>query len=244
MGNMFSGQKVDMNLLEMLLYGIVPMGQLLMRADKLDGSLDHPWLLFPLFLIPPFSFIPVFLTQMGFLKKGKGGKPYNLFMLIPVIFRLILIIVLTQLGKPGGILLQTGLVIASLFVTNILSTMNQERCKNVESDILGTINKSGSDSMVQYASGVLLSFAVSYIPYLGGFLKGLDIIDVPYLADIVKSIIWSLGMIGGFVFVNMLDSNYATDTTVCKGRIPMIRTIISIVVFAVAMFYQLKPAFI
>ena len=63
----FKGDKVNMNLLEMLMYGMIPgFGQLLMRVDKFGGSLDKPYLLFPLLLFPPFSFTSVRIPPLFF----------------------------------------------------------------------------------------------------------------------------------------------------------------------------------
>ena len=50
-----------------LIMGLIPLGQLWARIFNFNGSLDKWWLMFPLFLIPPFSFIPLILMKMGFV---------------------------------------------------------------------------------------------------------------------------------------------------------------------------------
>ena len=242
--NMFNfkgGDRVHMSLLEMALYGGIPMiGQLMLRIDKLGGSLDHPWLLFPLFLIPPFSFIPVLMAKFGFIKNTNSGKPYDFFMWIPVIFRIILIFILTALGEPGGIFLKTGLILASLFVTNLLHAQNQPRCKDVPFDFVKNSIKLSADSMIQYSSGVLANLMVLFIPILGQIIGGLDIVGIPYVSDIIDTVIWSIGMIAGYILTNMYDANYSTTDIICNGKIPSIRIIISCIAVAIAFFYKLK----
>ena len=49
--------------LEGFIYIIIPFGQLAARVIRLNGSLDREWLMFPLFYIPPFSFLPIFLMK-------------------------------------------------------------------------------------------------------------------------------------------------------------------------------------
>lgn len=71
-------------LIAVLLTIILPFfGQLIARIIYLNGSLDMPWLF--LFSIPPLSLIPALLMMFGIIKKGKGGKPYDFFILLPII---------------------------------------------------------------------------------------------------------------------------------------------------------------
>jgi hypothetical protein len=242
--NMFNfkrGENVHMTLLEMALYGGVPMvGQLMLRADKLGGSLDKPWLLFPLFFIPPFSFIPVIMAYFGLIKNTNAGKPYDYFMWIPIIFRFILIFVLTALGNPGGILLKTALILGALFVTNILHVMNEPLCKDNPFNFFNSAIKESADSMVLYSSGVLANFIVLFIPFIGEIIGGIEEFQVPFLADIVDTLIWSGGMISGYILVNMVDANFGGATAICQGKIDNIRTIVSIIAVAISIFYQFK----
>ena len=231
-----------MNFLEMLMYGLIPgFGQLLMRVDKFGGSLDKPYLLFPLLLFPPFSFIPVLIAKFGFLKKEKGENILDIYVLIPIIFRFILIFVMAQIGSPGGVLLQAALIFGAIFMTNMIHVLTEERCKSVKGGFGGKLVKEMADSMLEYAVGVLLLFSTEFIPVVGELLEGLR--DIPFpvvgkISSVIDTTIWSIGFVCGYMIMNMIDVNYYSANESCTGKIGAVRIIISIIAFAVAFFYQ------
>ena len=83
--------------LQVLIYSFLPIGQLLVRIFYLKGSLDKLWLMFPILLFPPFSFIPLILIKLGFVQDGKGSDPIDKIMILPLIARIITLIVLNKL---------------------------------------------------------------------------------------------------------------------------------------------------
>ena len=238
----FKGDKVDMNFLEMLMYGMIPgFGQLLMRVDKFGGSLDKPYLLFPLLLFPPFSFIPVLIAKFGFLKKAEGENILDIYVLIPIIFRFILIFVMAQIGSPGGLLLQAGLIFGALLLTNIIHVLTEERCKSLKGGFGNKLVKEISDSMLEYSVGVLLLFSTTFIPIIGELLEGLR--DTPFpgvgkLSSVIDSSIWSIGLVCGYMIMNMIDVNYYSANEACTGKIGTIRILVSIIAFAISFGYQ------
>lgn len=239
-----TGDKVDMNMLEILMYGLIPgFGQLLMRVDKFGGSLDKPYLLFPLLLFPPFSFIPVLAAKFGFLKKINGGKVLDIYILIPIIFRFILIFVMAQVGTPGGLALQSALILGAIMLTNIIHVLTQERCKNIKNDIGNHLVKGMADSMMEYAIAMAVLFSTTFIPIIGEVLEGLRNTPLPVvgnMSQIIDSSVWSVGLVCGYLMMNMIDVNYSTDTNICTGKIGILRIIISIIAFAVVVFYQFR----
>ena len=91
MGNLFSKGDAEISWLETLVVALVPNGQLIVRAGStLRGSLDKWWLLFPLFMIPPFSIVIALLMKFfNIIKPGQGkGAAYDLYMLIPLAVKL------------------------------------------------------------------------------------------------------------------------------------------------------------
>ena len=64
-------------------------GQLYVRITRFDGSLDKWWLLVPPLSVPPLSVIPAYLIATNKIKKGEGGIPYDLYMLIPAIISIL-----------------------------------------------------------------------------------------------------------------------------------------------------------
>lgn len=248
MGNMFDkikhglnldGDSVDMSILEMGFYGIMPMGQLLMRIFKFNGSLDKWYLLFPLLLIPPFSFIPVIFAKLGFIKKSKDDTPpMDLYVLIPIIFRFILILFIKQVADIKMFMLQVGLVFGALIVTNILRHYNARKCTDMS--FFGSITKGSFDSMLEYSFGVMTTFLVMFIPFIGQILEFILTIPIPYISQIVESIIWGFGFAGGYLMVNLFDANFDNTKDYCAGTVSTPRMIISGIAFAIALFFQFK----
>ncbi len=238
----FRGDNVDMSVLEMLMYGLIPgFGQLLMRVDKFGGSLDKPYLLFPLLMFPPFSFIPVLIAKFGFLQKETGVNILDIYILIPIIFRFILIFVMAQIGSPGGLLLQVGLVFAAILLANIIHTLTSERCKSESGGFGNKLVKSMADSMLEYGAGVLVLFSTTFIPIIGEVLEGLRDVPLPVVGNIssvIDTTLWSIGLVCGYMIMNMIDVNYYTTKELCTGKIGAIRIIVSIIAFAAAIVYQ------
>ena len=240
------GDKVDMSILEVIIYSLIPIfGQLLMRINKFGGSLDKPYLFFPILLIPPFSFIPTLIAKFGFLKKTNGVDMLDGFIIIPVIFKFILILFAAQIGQHAGVALQTGLILLTIFAANMISILIEERCKKIQGGYGGKLIKGLSDSMFQYGFAILLLFSTSFIPFIGALLRSLrNIAPDGKLIQVIDAIIWSFGLIFGYIFMNMMDTNYYTPTEGCKGDIGLARMIISIIAFAVALVYQFREIFL
>ena len=81
---------MSLSWVQIFILTIIPLGQLYARIFYLKGSLDSKWALFPLFMIPPLQFIPIMMMKLKLIKKGKGGQPYDYFMLIPIILKFVL----------------------------------------------------------------------------------------------------------------------------------------------------------
>ncbi len=240
----FKGDKVTMSLFEMLLYGMIPgFGQLLMRINKLGGSLDKAYLLFPLLLFPPFSFIPVLMAKFGFLKKIEGENVIDMYILIPVIFRFILIFIIAHISKSvaGGIILQIGLLFAAVLLANIIHIFTEKRCKDVQGSFGGKLIKGVSDSMLEYGAGVLVILSSEFIPVVGEILEGMRDIPFPIIGDIsavIDGALWSVGLVSGYLIMNMIDANYVSSEDACNGKVSHLRLIIGAIGFAAAVFYQ------
>jgi hypothetical protein len=244
----FKGDKVNMSTTEIFTYSLIPgVGQLLMRINKFGGSLDKPYLLFPLLLIPPFSFIPVLIAKFGFLKKENGNNIFDIYIIIPIIFRFILIFAMAYFGNDN-VILQVALTFIAVLMTNILHIINNKQCKDVNSGNFGSlIFKAIGDSMIQYGSGVLVLFSFSFIPFVGTILEVLRNIPLPIIgktSKVIDASLWSFGLVMGYMLVNMIDVNYYTKTDICSNKIGMIRIIISVIAFACAIFYSYRDQLI
>ena len=242
----FKGTDVKMSWLEMFIYGMIPgLGQLLMRINKFGGSLDKPYLLFPLLLFPPFSFIPVLIAKFGFLEARVGQQVIDIYILIPIIFRFILIFIMAHISQNmstfGGLMLQVGLLFASVLVANILHIFTEKQCKDIEGGFGNKLIKATSDSMIEYGAGVLVILSSTFIPIVGEILEGMRDIPLPIIGDIssiIDGALWSVGLGIGYLIMNMIDTNYSTAEETCAGRPGLIRIIISVIAFAAAIVYQ------
>jgi hypothetical protein len=241
------GNKVDMSIIEMLKYGLLPgFGQLLMRIDKFGGSLDKPYLLFPLFLFPPFSFIPVLIAKFGFLKKENSKDILDIYIIIPIIFRFILMFIMAYIGNDN-LLLQFGLTFGSVILANILHVTNNEQCKSIKGSFGKMTIKILADSMIEYSAGIAVLLGVSFIPIVGTLLNVFRIINLPVIGNISKTIditLWSIGLVCGYMIMNMLDTNYYSTKDSCGGNIGTLRLLISIIAFAMSVFYQFRDQII
>jgi len=236
-----SGDSVDMSLLEMGIYTIVPFGQLIMRVQKYGSSLDKPYLLFPLFLIPPFSIIPVLFAKFGLLHKSNIKNIIDIYILIPIIFRFILIVIfgLGLFRSFSSPLLQAILVLISLISINLYRTSLDDNCVKNEAPIENKIIKQVADSMAQYSIGLLTISLVYFIPFFNILLSLTGAIPFPIIGNlgtIMNATFWSIGLAGGYVIVHMYDAYINNKDETCSTKIDSLRTIISVIAFAICLF--------
>jgi hypothetical protein len=229
---------MGMNVWKIFLYSLLPMGQLLMRMIEFNGSLDKPYLLFPLLLIPPFSFIPVTLGYFGYIKKLNKGAPIDIYVLLPIIARFIFILLVSQIESIGMLFLQIGIVLAFLFSANMIRLYTTRKCD--KTSFWGRTVKGTFDSMAQFGVGVMTVFLIQFIPFIGQILGLLINLGIPYLSQFIESIVWGIGLTGGYMLMNMIDANYASDKAYCVGDISLSRIITSIIVMLIAVLYQFK----
>jgi hypothetical protein len=235
------GDKVEMNILEGILYTLLPViGQPLMRINKFGGSLDKPYLFFPLLLIPPFSAIPTLFAYFGLIDKIEDSNPLDIYIIIPTICKLILIFFAIELGSSRGMLLQNLILLGAIMLTNALHMLTQAYCKDIPATTTGSkLGKIFMDSMLQYGLGVLLLLALNYIPYIGSILNKFKDTE-GILGDIYDIVSFGISVAFAYIIVNMIDVNYIEKTDACNGNISVLRGSISIIIFAIGMFIQLR----
>ncbi len=90
------GDKTVDLLLNLFGFGI---GQLIVRINTLDGSLDKPWLLLPPFWIFPLSIVPTVYIYLDKITKGKGGSPIDMSLYIIILGMIISNIMIDKLGE-------------------------------------------------------------------------------------------------------------------------------------------------
>jgi hypothetical protein len=192
---------------------IVPMGQLWGRIFWLDGSLDKIWLMIPFFWMLPLSIIPALLMYFGYIKKGKGGKPYDVFMWIPIAAKFLLALLIPMfLGffydeeedeEPSDTMIFLTTFIVQLVIGMVPNLIRAfDLCKEVSFNSFG---KAFVDSTIANATGELLPFIMGWLPFVG---IGMTILGfIPFVGEQVENIIWALGFFIGYVFVNMFNAD-------------------------------------
>jgi len=217
---------------QVFIFGLLPLGQLYARVNIFNGSLDKWWMMFPLLLFPPFSFIPLIMMKFGAIKDGNGSKPVDNFMLIPIITKLIIPFILPLIINEDSKFLFT---IVS-FILQLITTMtaNLIRRKNNCNKITNnSIGKAGVDSLISIAAGEITSFGIEFVPIFGMFVSSLK--ELPFIGAAIDSLVWSVGFSGAYVLINMFNQN-PNINNFCnspfsgtnKDKIPLISSILVI----------------
>lgn len=173
---------------------LIPMGQLYARVEKLDGSLDKEWSLFPLFMIPPFQFIPMTMINMGLLKKGKGGKPYDWYMIIPLIVKLLIgFSIAFALKIPNFV--ELGILFFAVLIPFIIRSLNH--CGGFDFEAL--LNSAALTSYVIAITNIF-TYVIGFIPLIGIAVTFVKLIPIWGMF-----ILWSFGYVPSYIVANMID---------------------------------------
>jgi hypothetical protein len=196
------------SLIKAILISIIPFGQLWARVFWLHGSLDKAWLMFPFFLIFPFSVIPSLAMYFGFVKKGIGGIPYDNFMWIPIIFKFLLSFLVPIFleffyDDPSDTTIFIYIFIIQLFIGMIPNLIRTYKlCNNLPFNSFG---KAFVDSTIANGVGELLPFILAWMPFIGFFISIIGMI--PVIGEQIENILWSISFFSGYVLVNMVNAN-------------------------------------
>ena len=141
---------------------VIPfIGQIIGRFIYLDGSLDKPWLL--LFGIPPLTLVPALFMMFGLIKKGKGGKPWDYYVLIPIIINIITGFVLKNYGIKGQVIRYILLLLSFIFIYWLKS---KKTCKKS-----ARYSKIITDSLITYCLMEVMKIVLEYVPLIGIVIK-------------------------------------------------------------------------
>ena len=230
------GQSVDMGLLEMLFYILIPFATIFMRIFKLNGSLDKPWLFF--FAVPPLSILHVLAAKWGWIEPGKGGSPIDKFMWIPIITRVLLLFILTNFPY-GQLLFKLLITTSALLFANMLRLVNRRNCTPENSSTYGLLLKSLFDSFLQYGCGLILPIVIKYVPIIGSVVSILA--KLPFIGGFVQLLLWICGYAFMYMLINLYDGNISDDDAeFCAGGIGLIKKIFGIVSIIMSVFIELS----
>jgi hypothetical protein len=191
---------------------MLPFGQLWARIFWLDGSLDKSWLLFPIpFFAPPFSIIPALAMYFGFIKKGPGGRPYDIYMWIPIIFKFLLaylVPMFLQLFNEEDDELDESKILLYSFIFQIVIGMIPNLIRTYKTCNKLTFNSFGKafvDSTIAIGFSKLIPFILEWMPFIGIIISIITMI--PTIGEQIENIFWSISFFFSYVFINMINGN-------------------------------------
>lgn len=219
--------------LQVLVMGLIPLGQLWARIFYFNGSLDKWWLMFPLLLFPPFSFFPLLMMKFGFVADGKGANPVDKIMLLPIIAKFIIPFILPFVideDEHEFLFTLVGFVLQMLTIMAANLTRRYSNCNDITTDSVG---KASIDSVIAYGMGDITAFAIGFVPFVGIFISAIEMI--PFIGDFVNQIVWSIGFAATYIVINMFNQDnmgkYCSTpfTGNVQDKIPFIVSIIAII---------------
>jgi len=181
---------------KVFLLAIVPLGQLYARINYLKGSIDKSWTLFPLFMVPPFSLIPLIMMKMNIIKKGEGGNPFDYLIVLPIIFKLFGDIILKSLFIGGKInfIMSKFIVYFSLY----LIYFSKDKCKD---NNYKRTKRSFTNSMIVFGLVEILNEIITnFIPTFGFIEKVIKVFPLG------SDLIWSFLLVTSYIINNMVNN--------------------------------------
>ena len=180
---------------------LIPFYQVWLRASLYNGSMQWPWFLFPVLLIPPFSLIPImYINAHGPLEQGKSVTPIADYMLlVPIITKLVASFIVDE-GFSENFLV-FGSIFIIFFLRNFTSCMSAaNNCKGT--GITGrAVTKNVIDTIMVYAFAAITLEVLPFIPKLGLLFEGL------YMLPLAKTAAWSLLFIVYYCIVVMFNQS-------------------------------------
>jgi hypothetical protein len=179
-------------------------GQIITRIMYLDGSLDKPWLLF--FAVPPLSLIPALMIMFGLIEKGKGGKPWDSYILLPIIVNILSRFIVDKFYTGIKATIVKYLLLLVSFI--IVYYLRSYKICDSKSALLSKIS---SDAILTYILMGVMSILLQYLPVIGIVIKVIaKVIPYGYL------FIDAVGILSVYVATNMINGSsdsYCTDTS-------------------------------
>jgi hypothetical protein len=194
---------------KVFLFTLIPFGQIYSRVEYLNNSTDKKWLLFPLLLLPPLQIVAMLAMKLGYVKPGSGGKPYDIYMLIPIIMKFLIPFLSDRFDFPYWFIIDVLLTWISLFLPYFLSSYT--KCENIN---LSSTTKAMSKAVILQAYIDVMSLIVSYIPFIGIFFDLAE--SIPLIGE---NSVWILIYISGYILSNILfidndKSNYCNNNDI------------------------------
>ena len=216
-----------------LIHALIPFGPMKLRVVDLNGSADHMWTLFPIFQIPPFSLIPTMMMKLGNIRRGRlKGKPYDGFVVLAVVLRLLSNILIDKLDEPWASIFNVLINLLAVmlpFIIRIYSPLCN-LCKSNLDQGFDVIIKILSSSAVMMAVIEALTIGLSYVPLIGTVPSLIE--AIPIIGPLILYAIYFLPL---YIFNNIRRENNLSKF--CNEKVNkitrMLSTVAPIVIFIV-----------
>lgn len=185
---------------------LIPFSQLFIRIFSLDGSLDKPWLLIPIFYILPFSLVPGYFMWRNKIKPGEGGKPIDWYVIIPIITSLLMKYITTTFGmnKILAFILKLIIPILSAIVAYyIRDSINCKKRENIPVPFMKTVFNGISVQSISGLSNFILQIILPFIPFIGSAIRVIQ--RLPLIGGLFNYIMYVLFYITTYAIVNMIN---------------------------------------
>ena len=172
-------------------YSLFIVGQMWVRLNLLNGSLDKPWLLLPFFWVPPLSLLPAGMAGFGYIQKGQTGDPRDdsLSAMCLSIFGVSIILdFIPGINPLLPIFLKPLINFCIIFYG--LSQRDKKICKNNDTKETNYYRDLISSSRINIAIA-LLPFVLRMVPLLPLLESAIGFIS-PTLSSIVENLIQML----------------------------------------------------
>jgi hypothetical protein len=180
-------------------------GQLYVRINNLDGSLDKPWLLLPFFWIPPLSFVPAGFVFFNKIEKGSTGSPFEYSMLFAILSAIFVPIILNKIeyfsdGSLKTKVLGTLIMYISVFISLYL------RENNICKDNVDSFRILRNVSIANVVSIIIPTF-IYFIPIFGNILSVIGLIS-DTMGTIIDGVLKGLSYMFVILILNMYQGTY------------------------------------
>ena len=190
---------------EVIVMSLVPAGQLYARIFKFKGSLDKWWLMFPLLLFPPLSFIPMILMKYGYVADGKGSDPVDKIMLLPIIVKFIIPFIMPYLIDADSRILT--IIVSFIFKLLFVMIANlYRRYDNCNKTItMDNTLKAGYNSIVATSIADVVPIAMKFVPVVGTLYSVVSMVPIIGNEKIIDSVFWTFAFGATYALLNMFN---------------------------------------
>ena len=157
-----------------------------------------------------------------------------MYILLPIIIKTGLGIFLPVSGLKT-LLIDVGAGVGSLAIVNYISQLNN-KCDKKLISTPGRLLKSSSDAFVQHFGGMLFTLLVVILPFFK--IPVMILSNIPGANLVLEAVIWGVGVILTTIILNLVDAASKSKKEICAGTTSIIRIMISLIVFGLAIVYQ------